>query len=389
VSRGLIQYPSLAETLVYGGRGLGIGPAGDAVVALDLFDTGVGTYTRGSPGTYQTDPDSIATASNNIRRFENLGSGDMLLLEGSRLNYWLFSDASSSWTADGAGTTITYAAADGPLGASTAMQVDWSAADATVYRTLGSSPANLTTSMLSVWMRGAVGGEVVRIALRQKDGATFVYSSDITLTTSWQRYSVRLAVGSGASAPRASIYQASTGAATATFYVGPSQMEDGAYWPSAWILTAGATATRSADALSYAVGEYPSEFLTDGFEFTFAPEFANAEHVSFGLEQALCGFDVAGTRVAFSAGSAGLSVFLNGAGQVSTGNVLQWSRNQLLTIEVRPSAGQIALSGFTAGDGTYSGAVWSFPAGSMVVGNRPALARPTWGRFGRYIEALS
>lgn len=199
---------------------------GDDVIARML------TFTRSTTKTYTNRDGVLTTAAVNEPTFDQWG----LSLDGLALNLVKYHNAFTAW---GAGSVVT-ANQPGPFNANDATRFD------VTSRYTGTNP-ELTASLVdgavyttSVWLKGAVGGEVVRIGIH--NGSVGV---PVTLTTEWKRYSVTQTRAAGANA--AFIIQADS--APMAFFVYGAQLENNPV-ASALVPTNGAAATRSADILT-------------------------------------------------------------------------------------------------------------------------------------------
>ena len=107
----------------------------------------------------------------------------------------------TGWNSSGGDSVVTLTRVSGGHSGDWSARLDNpSAAPATC--TLNDSPNWVKTTEAgtytgSAWVRADAGGQVLRLRLREYDGSTLVGSqtSEITLTTSWQRIAVALTVG--------------------------------------------------------------------------------------------------------------------------------------------------------------------------------------------------
>jgi hypothetical protein len=359
---------------------------GRAREALDLFSGGA--FTRPTEGSYllgaPTDGSSafLAWAAANERRIED----GMLLMEGSRTNYVLQARDQTSWTGGSAVSTSGFAGPDATVSAwrTQAASTQWGR----YYPTIAGLPAGACVA--SQWQRmgsadtswqvsGSTGSAVAR-------GGTFA-------SAAYQRNELpaTAALSSGVNPIDGRDWTANGGVvASAHDVIGDLLQVEAGYFPTSAIRTVGAPVTRGADVLSYAVGQYPASFLTRGLRFTFAPIFSSAELVAGGaahMVMQFAGASAESIRLSTDGVNAILYVFGGGALKI-TSSALTWSRNQALTFTINPAAGTATVSGATSGNGAHSGAAWAFASGQLNVGNSQAGTAPTFGRFGRYIEAL-
>lgn len=352
-----------------------------SIETLDL--TSGGTFTRSTEGSYliglPTDGSTafLTWAAINERRIENRGGieGSMLLVEGARTNFVLQNrdiTEAVAWSSAAGGATVTANNMTSPDGVSLADRIEATG----VQYTRGQVVSVGAAWTLSAYVRGTSGASYFAA---DKSGAGLVNAIP---GTTWARYDEDFGVGG------VTLFACNRAYAAGDVDVGLDlyQAEAGVF-PTSPIRTAGTTVTRGADILSYAVGQYPASFLTTGFSFTFAPDFSSAELVTSAAPQILIGFTAVGDTVLLSYTGANCQVYIQNAGSHLISNVT-FSRNQILTFEIRPSANTITLSGFTTGNGTHAGGgAWSY-AGVMYIGARSDGANPAFGRFGTTITAL-
>ncbi|MBP4034264.1 hypothetical protein, partial [Aeromonas sp. PrichA-15] len=200
----------------------------DVLVGSDVVARMV-NFSRNSTATYIGKDGQLKTAAANEPRFEKEG----LLVEGQSTNIVTNSNV---FTPYGAGAT-KIDQQPGPFGANDATRID------TVNPYQGTNPP-LSSSLVdgavytsSVWLRGAVGGENIRIGIHNSTTGVRV-----TLTTEWKRYSVTQTRAAGTNA--AFVIQAES--AAVSFFVYGAQMETLPF-ASSYIPTAGAAVTRAQD----------------------------------------------------------------------------------------------------------------------------------------------
>ena len=218
---------------------------GNAVIWGAQLETGdistyipsVDTFTsRSSTATYIDSTGTVQTAAANSARtnaYEYDANGTLqpigLLLEGASTNLLKTTGpilrAGGVWGAyQGAGSTTTVEQYAGlaPDGTFTACKLSF--IGSTNLLTQNVTVTASATYTLSAWMKGTVGGEKVRLDLRNTSSVG-VAGALFTLTTKWQRYSVT--VTSDAATDRGFQFRSITGDGDSVFYTWGTQLEAG------------------------------------------------------------------------------------------------------------------------------------------------------------------
>lgn len=209
------------------------------------------TFTRASAGGRFNSAGVFEMVPANQPRFDfdpvtNLARG--ILIEEARTNLLLRSaefDSGGVWGryADGTSSTVVVANSEvAPDGSLTADKFSFASGGNNLVTQNQTLPIVAPVS-LSVWMKGVVGGEKIRIDCRNGSSAG-VSGAQFTLTTEWQRYSVTVTTTSTIggfqfrkNAGDGGLYE---------FYAWGAQLEAGAFSTS-HIPTTTAQATRAAD----------------------------------------------------------------------------------------------------------------------------------------------
>jgi len=209
----------------------------------------------------------------------NFVSAGDLLLEGAGTNLQTYSvPRSGNWStysqSGATAPTVTYNNDTAPDGTLTAAKVVTPGTTGSQVSVVVAPNAVLTAAVHtgSVYLKGAVGGEVVPIII--EDNSTFTVQT-CTLTTSWQRFSV---TGTRSATNNYFVFGGwgtQTGNTSAcTYYIWGAQLEANSYATS-YIPTSGSTATRAAD-----VSTSAATFGNSWYEQDEGTVFANWENLA-------------------------------------------------------------------------------------------------------------
>ena len=372
--------------------------AGSVQTFIDLATWGA--FVRDSSATFMDGASTsgntqfIRDAARNVRRFEDRGDGNgkMLLLEGSRKNWFTHSETFASWSAGSASITNDYGPA--PDGTTTADRLQVAS---------GGSGANFSLSGITpsidwvgtLYRRSPTG----TVSAQDLIGASSVWpSANNSLGTTYER-AVCAALPSNSSTAvgmwvaDARDWSAFGGAtAGARDEVTWGRQLEQASFASSYIRSAavGGT-TRAADLLSGPISTVPATMINGTFAFDIAPIFSSAGGIRHATDQCIFSFaEDDSERIFFvvSGGSIYIRVVSGGATKV-TSNALAFSAHQKLTITINAAAGSISVSGATTGNGTVTGTSWTRTTGpTMYVGTRQGGAQPLFARLGPYSHTL-
>jgi hypothetical protein len=214
------------------------------------------SFTRASQG-YYTNSDGTLTlfGSGALRR------GDRgVLIEGARTNVLLQSQTfdNASWVKEAGGSgiaaSVTANHAAAPDGTTTADRVQFSLAGATTssdFSRLRQTATAAAGQSYSFWARSTDGVSSYNMTAGDADG---VGAFQFTVTGTWQRFVRSTAGGGGAVSYTLGLRgaQTPTNSNTADVLIWGAQLE-AASFPSSYIPTVAASATRAADVLTYTV----------------------------------------------------------------------------------------------------------------------------------------
>lgn len=270
--------------------GLGAGTITGAAPSLNLdFTSGVLdsriTFTRASTATYFDSTGTMQTAGNNVARFDYdpvLLQMRGLLIEESRQNYTIFSQAINSWSSklDSTVTDNSIASPDGTIDAS--LVTEGSAGTAQVQSTTPAVSGSGLTLTYSIYIKrgntdwieiipsdsGAVNGattwfntatgligtaglrgtstNLITSVQRLPNGwYRVVYTVTMPATSSTAGWTIRTATGDG------SVTRVSGG----TYYMWGAQAEVGAF-PTSYIPTTASAVTRAAESATMPIGSW-------------------------------------------------------------------------------------------------------------------------------------
>ena len=230
------------------------------------------------------------------------GSCPALLLEPQRTNVFLQSQTftSASWLSGGGGASVfTDNFATSPDGTTTASR--WTAAG-TNYQVRQNVATINTTGTISVWMRTNSGTKSVTLFIND-----VIVTSTITVTTTWQRFTLTGAVGAVlVGAGRCGFSNNSVLTTSDYIEVWGAQYELGAY-PTTYIPTTTASATRIADSFSRN-NIYTNGLITSSGGTWFVELRGNVSYTRDGGSTSLA---ISTTSADVFAGSTGIEILAN------------------------------------------------------------------------------
>ena len=175
------------------------------------------------------------------------GSCPSALLEPQRTNLALRSQEfdNSSWIKNGA--SVTANTTTSPDGETNADTVTSSASNGFVYQTFSASAA--TTYTFSVWVKAVSSNVTFELNLYSNGSGLTIATAIVTATGTWQRVSVTGTYALASANAWITIGGNSSFSTGETIYIYGAQLEQGSY-PTTYIPTTSATATRVADSFS-------------------------------------------------------------------------------------------------------------------------------------------
>lgn len=299
----------------------------------------------------------FADFSSDTLRTDIVSGVSLYLFERQRSSLVIRSDDwSLGWIKSGATTTFGFA---GPKGDSSATEcVFTSVANAQLSQTISNANTNDGDVVhLGVWLRGATGGEQLRLGCLKRD-ATYDLDT-ITLTTEWVYYSRAVNLGVGAGNTQFLLWNSNPGVAK-TFYLQRASKIVESY-PSSRRLIVASLYPRYADSLLIAPDEVPLLFRTGVWSCTVRPEWSDTD-LSTGERRVICSTS-SDTWIGFeeSAGSVYLRCYTAGVLRFGT-SALSVTRDTNYDVICDLSNGQMTFDGIAGAVGTPT----SLPGGEVL-----------------------
>lgn len=332
-------------------------------VLLDLATAG--THTRASEASFWDDQQAtVEWWASGVRRTPIYQGKRYYYHEGASENLLERSQEfdDPAWAQIGAPLpTVEADVAVAPDGTATADRVTFAAGVDQAVRATPTLADNLAYTF-SVFARSESGTQTISLATRAKDGT--VTQTDRTVTTSWTRIEVTFGSSSGGTTPYAQV-QSSVALDAAAVLVWGAQLERQDF-PTSYIRTAGAAATRVADDVIIQSAAIPLLFRTGPWEVDLILDHDNTKALvvrPFSIDATSRILRNTSWILVTTAGNAAVSP--------------TWSRRQKLAFLVHPEVKRIRVNALDSG--TDVGA--PFAAGNLQIGS-DSLNNPVYGLLG-------
>lgn len=308
-----------------------------------------GTYGRSSAATY-LQSGVVKTASSGVPRFPSdingVPTGLRLTGAGTNLCLWSQDFTNAAWSANGFTVTGNFATAPDGTATANRVQIGAGSQGSNFLQQSISSLTTAQTNTASVWVRVASGTAKFAIKLSQ-GGIGNHYSSDLTATTTWQRFSFSQAFSAGGSAGFPGLVSDAAGDAVDLIAWG-YRVDGNSSFATDYIPTTTGTVTQAADSWTLAAAS-PGGAVLAGTSGTLIVKTNAILNGGSGLAAQFVETNVAGGGAAYLYRAMG-----------SDAAVSSFSGTSLI-------AATLGSGTFAGGDVT-SGITWS-PSGRAIVGN--------------------
>lgn len=350
----LVSNTESGELFVYNGnqwRQISTDPSG--VILLDfgsaLFSRNNGTVGVNGPAQRRTSDVSFEDVGSDILRVDTINGESRYLFERQLTPAVQRSDDfSTAWTLSNVTQTPGFV---GPSGPTSATRIEFSAsAVAQLAQTISADefPEN-SDVIVGAWLRGDVGGEILRLGILRKDGVR--QFENIVLTTEWAWYRVGMNVLTGVSNQQFCLFNDSAGGIK-TVYIQRAHLAIERY-PSSTRIVAGSKTPRYADILVLDSSEVPLSFREGAWTCQVRPRWAT-EDLLEGERRVLCSTDT-NNWIGFEkiGGDVFLNCYTEGTLRFGT-NALVVARDIDYEVRINLAAGIATFDGVAGVAGTPS-----------------------------------
>lgn len=340
-----------------------------------MVDTFVKPYDYATDGTFSrpstawaedlgSSPLTVTTYASNVRRTAVINSENWLWLEGARRN--LVANNTAMWAVPWVNLAQD-ASPQSPAGTDTGRITAGATATADYANGIA------WQGVQSLYVRGNAALDVLQLGITNP---TLTSSNLGSISTDWTRHVINRAANSPTNTFRIICTNSTNfiNAWAAEYQIEPSGNYN-ARFASQPILTLLGAVTRERDELFFdnAITAEVNQRL-QGFRITFRPEFRDFDTLDGHRHVLLSIVDPTTLNTLFrlvledepGVGDR-VRAEVVATGSVVTTGAVTFSVDQELSVEIR-KAGELVLSGFTTGDGTFTGTAFDFPPGHLYLG---------------------